>query len=160
MRLRLLPTAAALLLAACATAAPLVTSELHEGHDPADGSGAAGTPHPSVPPGADGSIEIVTEYALGGSGVTAAEAIEVASSQPVLMTGILLRDPDGGIWFCDRLAGSAPPSCGSPRLWVIGFPDDATVFDAADAASTGARTEGGVIWIPDQQLFGVAHPAP
>ena len=99
--------ATVILLAACSTPqAPTV--DPHGGH--VAGSGAAGTPHPSVPEGADGSIELEGEFILGGSGVGTAEALEVASSQPVLVTGILLRDVDGGIWFCDAPTTSDPPT--------------------------------------------------
>ncbi len=149
--------ALAFLLAACA-AAPAATADPHAEH-PA-GSGAPGTPHPSAPEGADGSIELESDFAIAGSGVSTAEALEVASSQPVLVTGILVRDAEGGIWFCDAIDDGDPPACSGPRLWVTNFPADAAVFAAENAASTGAQTAGGVTWVPGQQLFGVVHPAP
>ena len=156
-----LPLAVALLLSACgatATPSPSPSAEAHGGHDA--GAGGSGTPHPSVPEGADGSIELVSDFAFGGSGVSVAEALEVASTEPVLVTGILLRDPDDAIWFCDALDGDAdPPACGAPRLQVANLTEDA-VFDPANADSSGARTEGGVTWVPEHQLFGVVHPAP
>ena len=153
------PLAIALVLAACGTAAPSPTGDPHAGHPPG-ASGATGTPHPSVPEGADGSIELESEFILGGNGVRTAEALEVASSQPVLVTGFLLRDVDGGIWFCDALDDSDPPSCASPRLWVWNLPADGAVFAPENAESTGAQTSGGVTWVPEQQLYGVVHPAP
>jgi hypothetical protein len=149
--------ATAILLAAC-SAPPAPTVDPHGGH--VAGSGAADTPHPSVPDGADGSIELEGEYFLGGFGVPTAEALEAASSQPVLVTGILLRDVDGSIWFCDALDHSEPPTCASPRLWVTNFPDDEAVFAPQNAESTGAQTAGGVTWVPSQLLYGVVHPAP
>ena len=145
-----------ILLAACsAPAAPTVVP--HGGH--VAGSGTAATQHPSAPDGADGSIELESEFVLGGTGVGTTEALEVASSQPVLVTGILLRDVDGGIWFCDALDDGDPPSCASPRLWVRNFPADEAVFAPENAESTGAGTAGGVTWVPEQQLYGVVHPA-
>ena len=97
---------------------------------------------------------------LGGTGVRTAEALEAASSQPVLVTGILLRDADGGTWFCDALDDSDPPTCASPRLWVTNFPADEAVFAPENAESTGAQAAGDVTWVPEQQLYGVVHPAP
>ena len=152
-------TAIALLLAACGTPAPSATADPHAGHSPA-ASGASATPPPSVPEGADGSIELESEFVMGGAGVRTAEALEVASSQPVLVTGFLLRDVDGGIWFCDAIDDSDPPTCASPRLWVANFPDDEAVFAPENIESTGAQTAGGVTWVPEQQLYGVVHPAP
>ncbi len=153
------PLAIALVLAACGTAAPSPTGDAHAVHPPGT-SGAAGTPHPSVPEGADGSIELESEFILGGNGVRTADALEVASSQPVLVTGFLLRDVDGGIWFCDALDDRDPPSCASPRLWVRNLPADGAVFAPENAESTGAQTSGGVTWVPEQQLYGIVHPAP
>ena len=151
--------AIALLLAACGTAAaPSPTGDAHDVH--AGGSGAPATPHPSVPEGADGSIELENDFAIGGSGATLTQALEAASSHPVLLSGVLLRDADGGIWFCDAIDDGDPPACGRPRLWVDNFPADQVVFAPEHAASTGAQTAGGVTWVPGQQLFGVVHPAP
>lgn len=149
--------AISLVLAACSTA-PAATVDPHAGH--AVGTGAPGTPHPSVPDGADGSVELDNEFILGGAGASVAEALEAASSAPVLVIGILVRDADGGIWFCDRLAGTDPPDCGRPRLWVTNVPDELPVFDPDVAASVGAQTVDGVTWVPDQQIYGVVHPAP
>jgi hypothetical protein len=151
--------AVALLLAACSTAAPSPTGDPHAGHS-SDASGAVGTPHPSVPEGADGSIELENDFATGGTGASVAQALEVTSSQPMLLTGILVRDAAGGIWFCDAIDEGDAPGCGRPRLWVTGFPADQAVFAPENAGNTGAQTAGGVTWIPGQQLFGVVHPAP
>ncbi len=153
----------AALLGACAGSPPATpTAPADGGHEAhGDASGAPATPHPSVPAGADGSIDLVADFAIGGSGVRTAQALAALSSQPVLLTGVVLRDADGGIWFCDELDPAAtPPTCGSPRLWVLDFPTDGSVFDPANASSTGVRTQGDVTWVSNQQLFGVVHPAP
>ena len=90
-----------------------------------------------------------------------AEALEAASSQPILVNGVLLRDAEGGIWFCERLDDAdGPPACGHPTLWVTNFPPDGTIFEPENARGAGSQTDGGVTWIPNQQLFGVVHPAP
>jgi hypothetical protein len=133
--------------------------ETHAGHTAGD-SGASGTPHPSVPGGADGTIVLPDELAMGGAGVSVAEALDAASSHPVLVNGILLRDADAGIWFCEELGDDEPPACGHPTLWVTNFPSDESIFDPENARGTGSQTEGGVTWIPNQQLYGVVHPAP
>lgn len=155
----------AVVLAACgatrgsAEATPTPSSVDHDAHDFAP-SGAAATPHPSVPAGADGSIVLENDFLVGGSGVPVGEALDVASSRPVLVRGVLLRDTDGGIWFCERLEAGDPPTCDSPRLWVAGFGADAAVFDPANAQEVGAQTRDGVTWVAGQLLFGVVHPAP
>ena len=133
--------------------------EPHAGHSAGD-SGASGTPHPSAPEGADGTIVLADELAMGGAGVSVAEALDVASSQPVLVNGVLLRDAEGAIWFCTVLGDGEPPACGHPTLSVTNFPADESVFEPENARGTGSQTEGGVTWIPNQQLYGVVHPAP
>jgi hypothetical protein len=135
------------------------TGEPHTGHAAGD-SGASGTPHPSAPEGADGTIVLADELAMGGAGMSVAEALDLADSQSVLVNGILLRDAEGAIWFCHALGDDEPPACGHPTLSVANFPADESVFDPENARGTGSQTEGGVTWIPNQQLYGVVHPAP
>jgi hypothetical protein len=165
--------AIAVIAAACSSSPP-PSAEPHAGHSAsgspttptgeahgAHSAGASGTPHPSAHEGSDGTIVLPDEIAMGGSGVSVAEALEMASSQPVLVNGVLLRDADGGIWFCERLDHAAtPPACGHPSLWVTNFPSDESVFAPENARGTGSQTESGVTWIPNQQLYGVVHPAP
>jgi hypothetical protein len=172
-------TVAALLvavIAAACTASPPPTVEPHAGHTPGTSpsvsasdehaghsvgdSGASVTPHPSAPDGADGTIVLADELAVGGSGLSVAEGLDLASSQPVLVNGILLRDVDGAIWFCTALEDGEPPACGHPALAVENFPPDESVFEPENARGTGSQTEGGVTWITNQQLYGVVHPAP
>ena len=114
--------------------------------------------HPSTPPGADGSIELVTDFAAGGSGVSVAEAIDVLSTQPVLVSGTVLRDAEGTIWVCDNVFLGSPPRCTSPVLLVLNFPTQPDIFDPAIAETVGATTADGVTWLDGHQLFGVVHP--
>jgi len=163
-------------IAAACTASPPPSAESHAGHTPgtsasvsasdehaghtAGDSGASGRPHPSAPEGADGTIVLANELAMGGSGMSVADALDLASSQPVLVNGILLRDADGAIWFCKTLGDDERPACGHPTLAVENFPPDESVFEPENARGTGSQTEGDVTWIPNQQLYGVVHPAP
>ena len=173
-------TAAALLFAAIAagcSASPPPSADSRAGHTPgsspsastgdehagghaAGDSGASGTPHPSAPEGADGTIVLANELAMGGSGVSVIEALDIASSQPVLVNGILLSDSKGAVWFCAALGDGEPPACAHPTLSVANFPAEGSVFEAENARGTGSQTDGGVTWIPNQQLYGVVHPAP
>ena len=121
------------------------------------GSAAA---HPSTPPGADGSIELETDFATAGGGVTVAQALEAASGYPVLLDGVVLRDADGAIWFCERLIDESPPLCSAPRLFVLNFPTAPDLFDPAVADTVGATTVDGITWLDGHQLFGIVHPAP
>ena len=114
--------------------------------------------HPSVPPGADGSIELVSDFVAGGDGITVGEAIDVASSHPVLVDGIVLRDADGTIWYCDRLVDDSPPRCSDPQLLVLNFPTDPDLFDPAMAETVGATMRDGITWFEGHQLYGIVHP--
>ena len=163
----------AVIAAACSTSPP-PSAESHAGHTAAgspaasagephaghSARGASGTPHPSAPEGADGTIVLANELAMGGTGMSVAEALDLADSQPVLVNGVLLRDAEGAIWFCTVLGEGEPPACGHPTLSVENFPPDESVFEPENARGTGSQTEGGVTWIPNQQLYGVVHPAP
>lgn len=145
-----------LLLAACS---PVVVSEtfgeVGDEHGAAHGSGEI---HPSTPPGAGGSIELVSDFVAGGDGITVGEAIDVASSHPVLVDGIVLRDADGTIWYCDRLVDDSPPRCSDPQLLVLDFPTDPDLFDPAVAETVGATTRDGITWLEGHQLYGIVHP--
>ena len=145
-------------LAACS---PVVVSETFGdvGDEHGSGHGSAEV-HPSTPPGAGGSIELVSDFVAGGDGISVAEAIDVASSHPVLVDGILLRDTDGEIWYCDRLVDAGPPGCSDPQLLVLNFPTDPDLFDPAMAETVGATTRDGITWFEGHQLHGIVHPAP
>ena len=127
-------TAAAVVLAvitAACSSSPPPSAEPHAGHttgvspsasagEPHAGhsAGVSGTPHPSAPEGADGTIVLANELAMGGTGMSVAKALDLADSQPVLVNGILLRDVEGAIWFCPVLGDGQPPACGHPTLSV------------------------------------------
>jgi len=159
-RTRIFPAGAvvaATLMAACGVTVSETFGEVgeHLGHE----TGAAqSSGHPSTPPGAEGSIELISDFVAGGSGVSIDEAIEVASTQPVLVNGIVLRDADGTIWFCTRLAAGSPPDCATPKLLVLNFPTEPDLFDPAVAETVGATTRDGITWLEGHQLFGIVHP--
>ena len=133
--------------------------EPHAGHSAGD-SGASGTPHPSAPEGADGTIVLPDEIAMGGAGVSVAEALEAASSQPVLVNGILLRDAEGGIWFCERLDDARASGLRSPGSVGDELPARRVGLRARKRPWRGFADRGRRHLDPNQQLFGVVHPAP
>lgn len=147
------------LLAACS---PVIVSETFGEVGGSHGAGHAPSagPHPSTPPGAGGSIELVSEFVTAGDGISVGDALNVASSHPVLVDGIVLRDADGAVWSCDRLVDTSPPRCSDPRLIVLNFPTEPDVFDPAVAESVGATTRDGMTWLERHQLYGIVHPAP
>jgi hypothetical protein len=153
--------AAPLLLPLLVACGPVVVSEtfgeVGNEHDAGHGSASA---HPSTPPGAGGSIELVSDFVAGGDGISVGDALDVASSHPVLVDGIVLRDTDGAIWYCDRLVDNSPPRCSDPRLLVLNFPTDEDLFDAAVAKMVGATTRDGITWLEGHQLYGIVHPTP
>ena len=144
-------------LAACG---PVVVSETSAEVDGGHGSGHAASagPHPSTPPGADGSIELVKEFATAGDGISVGDALDVARGFPVLVDGIVLRDADGAIWYCDRIVDGSPPRCSDPQLLVLNFPTELDLFDPAMAETVGATTRDGITWLEGHQLFGIVHP--
>jgi hypothetical protein len=146
----------ALLLAACGPTVSGTFGEVggeHLGHQSA---AAHPMTHPSTPPGADGSIELVTEFVAGGTGISVEDAIEAASARPVLIDGILLRDADGMTWFCEALLDGSALECSTPKLFVLNLPTDPDPFEPGVA---GAETRDGVSWIEGHQLFGIVHPS-
>ena len=153
--------AAVLLIPLVVACSPVVVSETFVEVGDEHGSGhESAEVHPSTPPGADGSIELVSEFVGGGDGISVGEAIDVASSHPVLVDGIVLRDTEGTIWYCDRLVDDSPPRCSDPQLLVLNFPTDPDLFDPAVAETVGATTRDGITWFEGHQLFGIVHPAP
>jgi hypothetical protein len=159
--MRLRAAAAALLIPLLSGCAGTIVSETFTTVGDEHGAGhTSATAHPSVPPGAGGSIELVSEFFGGGDGISVGEALDVASSAPVLVDGIVLRDADGTIWYCDRLLDDSPPRCSDPQLLVLNFPTDPDLFDPAMAETVGATTRDGITWLGGHQLYGVVHPAP
>ena len=128
----------------------------HVGHE--SGAPLPSGGHPSTPPGADGSIELVNEFTAGGSGVSIQQAIAVSGMRPVLVNGVLLRDAGGTIWFCPGLTDTSPPDCAAPKLLVLDFPTEPDLFDPAVAETVGATTRDGITWLEGHQLFGIVHP--
>jgi hypothetical protein len=149
---------AATLLAACGVTVSGTFGDVGDEHPVHETGEANSSSHPSTPPGADGSIELVSDFVAGGSGVSIAEAIEVAGSHPVLVNGLLLRDADGAIWFCTRRADASPPDCAAPKLIVLDFPTEPDLFDPAVAEAVGATTRDGITWLEGHQLYGIVHP--
>lgn len=149
---------ATILTAACGVTVSGTFAEAGDEHLVHESGAVHATEHPSTPPGADGSIEIIGNAAAGGSGVSIQEAIEAARSVPVLVNGLILRDAEGTLWLCERIADISPPDCASPKLVILNFPTEPDPFDPAVAETVGATTRDGITWLEGHQIFGVVHP--
>jgi hypothetical protein len=103
---------------------------------PACGSGEDGEPAPQPPASAGLAM---------GSGITIDEAIDLGSSEPVLVNG-WIRAEDGEIRFCDAVAESYPPQCVGTSLVVEGL-------ELAEV--DGLTRAAGVAWTDRTQLLGV-----
>lgn len=99
----------------------------------------APTPEPT-PPG------VITGV---GPGITIADAMRSASTEPLLINGFVVIDPEGRVRFCSLLGESDPPTCEGNSLVVSGLPID--IGDSLDES-------GGVQWSAQQvQLLGVVE---
>jgi len=122
---------------------------------------AAPSDEPSAAPSEaaeSGTITMVDGVAAGGPGASVAESIAANTGEPMLVNGVLLMDQQGIIWLCDAFAGGGIPSCGDPSLRVIGYPEDTSDWDMADADVTGLQEAEGVLWFDGAQIFGVIEP--
>lgn len=109
-------------------------------------TGDAPSTNGSGGPGADvdGILNIAAGTA-GGPGISIEQAISNGGSEPLLVNGALVVDPDGRVLLCDALAESFPPQCGGARLEVRGL----------DVDSLPDLQEGnGVRWAEQVQLLG------
>lgn len=93
---------------------------------------------------ADGTLSIAQGTAVG-PGISIEEAIGNGGSEPLLVNGALVVDPNGRVLLCEALAESFPPQCGGMRLEVRGL----------ELASLPDLEEGnGVRWAEQVQLLG------
>lgn len=143
----------AIMLAGCASS----TGSL----EPSESEPSAPSERPSVEPadpsaeGDEGTILIVEGGAVGGPGMSIAEALATAiDGDPVLVNGTLMMDTDGSIWLCDYVEVFNPPQCQWPRLEVENYPEGGAEWDPANASDTGLQEQDGVLWIDETQLFG------
>jgi hypothetical protein len=138
-------------LAACSPAASESLSPSEEA--------PSGAPTASEAAIATGTITLPDEGgAVDGPGVSITEALQSASTEPLLVNGILLKDTEGTIWLCESLSDASPRQCTSAQLLVENFPEDAADFDPESADVTGLQEEDGVAWLEDAQLYGVVEP--
>ena len=93
----------------------------------------------------DGILNIAAGSSAVGPGIGIEEAIGNGGSEPLLVNGALVVDPDGRVLLCEALAESFPPQCGGARLEVRGL----------DVDSLPDLQEGnGVRWAEQVQLLG------
>lgn len=104
-----------------------------------------------------GTITVVDGAAVGGPGISVAEAIASGATDPVLVRGILIMDGEGTILMCDEFAGGGVPTCGEPALEVIDYPS-ATDWDMEHADVTGLQEAEGFLFYTDALVYGVVQP--
>lgn len=153
-----------MLLAACGTAGSATpTAQPSEVADPSTEPSTPAEPstapseEPSVEPIGNGTLTMVDGQSVGGPGVSVGEAIESGITEPVLVRGILLMDPQGKIWICDGFAGGGVPTCGEPMLEVVGYPETTGDWDPANAPDTGLQEADGVLWFDEAFIYGVVE---
>ena len=145
---------ALLALAACQPAAS-------DSPSPSEGAPSA-APSASEAAAAAGTITLPDEgAAVDGPGISISEALDRASAEPDLVNGILLQDTEGTIWLCESITDASPRACTGTYLRVENYPEDAAAetFDPENADVTGSQEEDGVVWLEDQQLYGVVEPS-
>lgn len=114
---------------------------------------------PSEAAEADGTMTMVDLGGpIDGPGVTVSEAIDSATGNPAIVTGILLKDLDGVIWLCEEVADTSPLSCGEPRLRILEYPEGGAEWDLETGELVGLQEEDGVLWIEGTQNYGVVEP--
>jgi hypothetical protein len=80
-----------------------------------------------------------------GPGITIDEAIDLGSSEPVLVNG-WVRAEDGDIRFCDAVAESYPLQCVGTSLVVEGSSWPRWMVSRADRASPGRSARSSWAW--------------
>lgn len=141
-------SALAVVLAACSTTA----APNPESPAPAPSSPAAPSEVPSEAPTlpvVTGTISVVDGVAVGGPGVSIAEAIANPTTQPVLVNGVLYLDTDGTLFLADAL------TLPELRLAVLDYPFSEAEWDLANAELTGLQEANGILFFEDEQVFGV-----
>ena len=121
------------------------------------GSPSESTPSPS-PFELTGTITMVDGVAAGGPGVSIADALAAGSAEPLLVNGVIYKDPDGTIYLADSVTDPAVPTFGRPILEVENYPDNPPDWDMDNAEQLGLQEAYGVIFSENAQLFGVVYP--
>jgi hypothetical protein len=156
----------AVLLAACGTTtstspSPAPSEPAEESQEPSaplsERPSEAPSEEPSAEPMGNGTLTMVDGVAAGGPGIPVGEALASGSTDPMLVNGILLMDPQGTIWICEAFAGGGVPSCGEPMLRVVGYPENTGDWDPANADDTGLNEAEGVRWFDHAVIYGVVE---
>ena len=98
---------------------------------------------------------MVDGVAVGGPGISLAEAIASGATDPTLVNGALLMDLDGTIWLCEALTDDSAPACAGASVRVLNYPEATGDWDIANADVTGLKESGGVLYFENAQLYGV-----
>ena len=164
-------TIVAIVLAACGTTIGAPASEQPEPSQPA-------TPvvEPSEEPAVDPSVEpsepaapadeerdvdgILTVYPgtwSGPGGMSIQDALDAGPTGPDLpnvVNGVLFRDTDGRIYLATSVSDIAAPTFDGPMLEVLGYPNDGTMWDMAEAEVLGLEEANGIVFRPDTDILG------
>jgi hypothetical protein len=135
---------AALVLAACGTAATNTPSPSASPSAPVPSDAPEETP--DAVPEVVGTITIVPA-AVDGPGESLASAITGDLSQPVFVRGLLFKETDGQIYFADSMTDG-------PRVLVSGQPTDGPTWDLGEAGVTGLQEADGVLFYEDATVYG------
>ena len=159
---RIAPVAWLVMMAFALTACGATVSETFDSVGESLGSPSAeasSSASPSEAAEADGTLTIVDVGGpIDGPGISVSEAIDSATGDPAIVNGILLKDLDGVIWLCEEVADTSPPSCGEPRLRILGYPEGGAEWDLETGEAVGLQEEGGVLWIEGGRSYGVVEP--
>ena len=150
-----------MVLAACGTAA----TPSPEPSEPAPSTPTEPSATPSVAPSeepdatieVDGTITFVGGASVGGPGGSIADALAMGMTEPMLVNGVLFRDTDGTIYLADSVTDATEPTFGGPILEVLEYPDSADMWDMANAELTGLQEANGVLFLENNQLYGVVE---
>ncbi|MGH2429912.1 MAG: hypothetical protein ACRDGV_13710 [Candidatus Limnocylindria bacterium] len=144
-------SALVVILAACGTTA----ASAPESPAPASPAPAAPSEAPPASPDVAGTISVVDGVAVGGQGVSIAEAIASPMTEPVLVNGVLFMDTDGTLYLADSLTDASAPTFGELRLRVLDYPASEAEWDIENAELTGLQEANGILFFENKQVFGV-----
>jgi hypothetical protein len=154
----------AIVLAACSTA---VGDSASPSQPAAPSQPASPSADPSVEPSeapeepADEERDVagtITVYpgTVSGPGGTIQQALDngPTGDLPILVNGVLFKDPDGRIYLATAVSDESVPTFEEPMLEVLGMASDGPDLDMANAEILGLQEANGIVFKPDSQILG------